>query len=68
MREDWCFISSSKKKIYYKLKLFSIFDMNTKRTLNVHKALEYLEDLEVSSSDEPDFENEFASTGRLGGD
>lgn len=42
--------------------------MNTKRTLNVHKELEYLEDLKVSSSDEPDFENEFASTGRLAGD
>ena len=62
------FLQFFKKNIYYELKLFSIFDMNTKRTLNVHKELEYLEDLKVSSSDEPDFENEFASTGRLGGD
>ena len=29
--------------------------------LNVHKALEYIEDLEVSSSDESDFEDEFVS-------
>ena len=33
--------------------------------LNVHKALEYIEDLEVSSSDESDFEDEFVSEGRL---
>ena len=39
--------------------------MAAKRTLNVHKALEYLEDLEVSSSDESDFEDEFVSEGRL---
>ena len=32
--------------------------------LNVHKALEYIEDLEVSSSDESDFEDEFVSERR----
>ena len=31
--------------------------MTAKRTLNVHDVLEYLEDLEVSSSDESDFED-----------
>ena len=31
--------------------------MTAKRTLNVHDVLEYLEDLEVSLSDESDFED-----------
>lgn len=39
--------------------------MTAKRTLNVHDVLEYLEDLEVSSSDESDFEDQIVSEGRL---
>ena len=39
--------------------------MTTKRTLNVHEALKYLENLEILSSDEPDFWDEFVSEGRL---
>ena len=64
MREAWCSFSSSNFKLhkfYYELKLFSNFYMATKRTLNVHKALKYLEDLEVSSSVESDFKDEFVS-------
>ena len=53
------------KTFYYELKLFSNFDMAAKRTLNVHEGLEYLEDLEVLSSDESDFKDEFVSEGRL---
>ena len=39
--------------------------MDVKGTLNVHEALKYLEDLEVSSSDELDFSDKFVSEGRL---
>ena len=39
--------------------------MAAKITLNVHDVLEYLEDLEVSSSDESDFEDQIVSEGRL---
>ena len=39
--------------------------MIVKRTLNAHKTLEYVKDLEVSSSDKSDFEDEFVSEGRL---
>ena len=39
--------------------------MAIKRTLNVHKVHKYLEDLEVSSSNESDFEDEFVSEFRL---
>ena len=65
MREGWCSFSSSKFKLqnfYYKLKLCSNFDMAAKRVLNAHEALKYLE---VSSSDESDFQDEFVSEGRL---
>ena len=52
MKETSCSFSSSNFKLqnfYYELKLFSNFDMASKRTSNVHEALRYLEDLEVSS-------------------
>ena len=39
--------------------------MAAKRTLNIHEALDYLEDLEVSPSDESDFEDEFVLESRL---
>ena len=39
--------------------------MAAKRTLNVHEELEYLEHLEVTSSDESDFKDEYLSEGRL---
>ena len=53
------------QSFYYELKLYSNFDMAIKRTLNVHKVHKYLEDLEVSSSNESDFEDEFVSEFRL---
>ena len=68
MRETWCSFSSLNFKLqnfYYELKLFSNFDIAAKRALNVHEGLEYLEDLEVSSSDESDSEDEFVSEGKL---
>ena len=39
--------------------------MAAKRTMNVHDALEYLENLEVSSDDETDDEDNFVSRGNL---
>ena len=39
--------------------------MAAKRSLNVHEALKYLEDLEVQASDESDFEDEIVLEGRL---
>ena len=54
-----------RRDFYYELKLFLNFYMIVKRTLNVHKTLEYVKDLEVSSSDKSDFEDEFVSEGRL---
>ena len=68
MRKTSCSFSSSDFKLqnfYYELKLFSNFDIAAKRALNVHEGLEYLEDLEVSSSDESDSEDEFVSEGKL---
>ena len=35
------------------------------RTFNVHEALEYLKDLEVSSSDDSNFEDVFTTESRL---
>ena len=69
MREAWCSFNFSNLKLQnfcYELKLFLNFHMAARRTLNVHKALEYLEDLEVSSSDGSDFKDGFVSGGRLG--
>ena len=66
MREAGCSFSSLNFKLqnfYHELKLLSSFDISAKRTLNVHEAPEYLEDLEISSSDESDFEDEFVSEG-----
>ena len=54
-----------RRDFYYELKLFLNFYMIVKRTLNVHKTLKYVKDLEVSSSDKSDFEDEFVSEGRL---
>ena len=39
--------------------------MAPKRTLNIYEALQYLENLEVSSPDESDFEDGFVLEGRL---
>ena len=57
MREAWCSFSSSNFKLqnfYYELKLFPEIDLAANRTLNIHEA-----HLEVSSSDELDFEAQF---------
>ena len=62
MRQASCSFSSSNFKLqnfYYELKLFPKIDLVANRTLNIHEALEYLEDLEVLSSDELDFEAQF---------
>ena len=62
MRQASCSFSSSNFKLqnfYYELKLFPKIDLAANRTLNIHEALEYLEDLEVLSSDELDFEAQF---------
>ena len=62
MRQASCSFSSSNFKLqnfYYELKLFPKMDLAANRTLNIHEALEYLEDLEVLSSDELDFEAQF---------
>ena len=68
MREAWRSFSSSNFKLqsfYHELKLFSDSHMASKGTLNVQEALEYLENLKVSSSIESDCKDEFVSEVRL---